>query len=83
MLLLVILIGMKTETSIKYKIFTLDKTRIVLDFDEIAPITYALLTPSEVTTSCPLCLCAPTSLWITENYFITRSLLIPKPQVIL
>ena len=47
---------------------------MMFDFDEIAPITYALLTPSEVTISCPLFLCAPPSLWISEKDFTINSL---------
>ena len=47
---------------------------MMFDFDEIAPITYALLTPSEVTISCPLFLWAPPALWISEKDFTTNSL---------
>lgn len=69
-----ILIGMKAKASIKYNFYTLGRTWMMFYFDEIAPITYALPTSSEVTISCPLFLCAPTSLWISEKDSRTNSL---------
>lgn len=72
MCLSLILIGMKAKAAIKYNFYILG---MMFDFDEIVPITYALLTPSEVTISCPLFLCAPPpSLWISEKDFTTNSL---------